>query len=409
MESLRLAFLPATEYPKPLKLKAYSPNLYCRTKTVIQECHPTPCHCWKILLVSGPATIFNKNITNNYPVSLRNEGEKLQNLRIAAAAVPASADDSQKKINLIKNLRLGGMFAIWYLLNIYFNLYNKQVLKVYPFPATVSAFQFGCGSMLSLLMWTFKLHPTPKIDTSQLGAIFLLAMGHTVGNLLTNISLGKVAVSFTHTIKAMEPFFTVVLSALVLGQKPSIWVVSSLVPIVVGVSLASFTEASFNWIGFGSAMASNLTNQTRNVCSKRIMVKDKETLDNINLYSLMTIISFLLLLPVAIALEGVKFSTSYFHFAASQGLNVKEFFTRALIAGLCFHSYQQVSYNILGMVSPVTHSVGNCVKRVVVIVSSVLFFQTPVSSINALGTGMALVGVFLYSRAKRIKSAPKTA
>lgn len=368
MESLRLAFLPATEYPKPLKLKAYSPNLYCRTKTVIQECHPTPCHCWKILLVSGPATIFNKNITNNYPVSLRNEGEKLQNLRIAAAAVPASADDSQKKINLIKNLRLGGMFAIWYLLNIYFNLYNKQ-----------------------------------------LGAIFLLAMGHTVGNLLTNISLGKVAVSFTHTIKAMEPFFTVVLSALVLGQKPSIWVVSSLVPIVVGVSLASFTEASFNWIGFGSAMASNLTNQTRNVCSKRIMVKDKETLDNINLYSLMTIISFLLLLPVAIALEGVKFSTSYFHFAASQGLNVKEFFTRALIAGLCFHSYQQVSYNILGMVSPVTHSVGNCVKRVVVIVSSVLFFQTPVSSINALGTGMALVGVFLYSRAKRIKSAPKTA
>lgn len=45
----------------------------------------------------------------------------------------------------------------------------------------------------------------------------------------------------------------------------------------------------------------------------------------------------------------------------------------------------QVSYMILQRVSPVTHSVGNCVKRVVVIVSSVLVFKTPVSPINSLG------------------------
>lgn len=92
---------------------------------------------------------------------------------------------------------------------------------------------------------------------------------------------------------------------------------------------------------------------------------------------------------------------------------------------------------ILQRVSPVTHSVGNCVKRVVVIVSSVLFFRTPVSPINSLGigddtkkkkkvkmvdldrfltclfvgvgTGIALAGVFLYSRVKRIKPNSKTA
>lgn len=49
----------------------------------------------------------------------------------------------------------------------------------------------------------------------------------------------------------------------------------------------------------------------------------------------------------------------------------------------------QVSYMILQRVSPVTHSVGNCVKRVVVIVSSVLFFKTPVSPINTLGNLLA--------------------
>lgn len=89
-------------------------------------------------------------------------------------------------------------------------------------------------------------------------------------------------------------------------------------------------------------------------------------------------------------------------------MNVNQLYTRSFIAALCFHAYQQVSYMILQRVSPVTHSVGNCVKRVVVIVTSVLFFRTPVSPINGLGTGIALAGVFLYSRVKRIKAKAKT-
>ncbi|KAI8541459.1 hypothetical protein RHMOL_Rhmol08G0062400 [Rhododendron molle] len=336
-------------------------------------------------------------------VSLFVSNQRWNGLKVRAASVPGNTGETQQSKDSVGTLKLGSMFAIWYLLNIYFNIYNKQVLKVYPFPATVTAFQFGCGTVLILLMWGLNLYPRPKVTRSQFAAILPLAVIHTMGNILTNISLGKVAVSFTHTIKAMEPFFTVVLSALFIGEWPSIWVVFSLVPIVGGVALASFTEASFNWIGFTSAMASNLTNQSRNVLSKKFMVNKEEALDNINLFSIITIISFLLLAPVAILMEGVKFSPSYLQFAANQGLNVRELCVRSLLAGFCFHTYQQVSYIILQMVSPVTHSVGNCVKRVVVIISSVIFFQTPVTPINSLGTAVALAGVFLYSRAKRIK------
>jgi solute carrier family 35 protein E1 len=57
---------------------------------------------------------------------------------------------------------------------------------------------------------------------SQLIAILPLAIVHTMGNLFTNMSLGKVAVSFTHTIKAMEPFFSVLLSAMFLGEVISV-------------------------------------------------------------------------------------------------------------------------------------------------------------------------------------------
>ncbi|KAL2465363.1 Phosphoenolpyruvate/phosphate translocator 1 [Abeliophyllum distichum] len=278
------------------------------------------------------------------------------------------------------------------------------VLKVFPYPVTVTLVQFAVGTVLVMIMWTFNLYKRPKISGAQLAAILPLALVHTLGNLFTNMSLGKVAVSFTHTIKAMEPFFSVVLSAMFLGEFPSIWVVSSLLPIVGGVGLASMTEASFNWAGFWSAMASNLTNQSRNVLSKKFMVKKEESLDNITLFSIITIMSFILLAPAAIFMEGVKFTPTYLQ---STGLNIRQLYTRSLLAALCFHAYQQVSYMILQRVSPVTHSVGNCVKRVVVIVTSVLFFRTTVTSINALGTGIALAGVFLYSRVKSIK--PKTA
>lgn len=323
---------------------------------------------------------------------------------VKATSVPEAAGEKPESSSLFKTLELGALFGLWYLFNIYFNIYNKQVLKVYPYPVTVTAIQFAVGTVIVSLMWGLNLYKKPNVSGSQLAVILPLALVHTLGNVFTNMSLGKVAVSFTHTIKAMEPFFSVVLSAMFLGELPTFWVVASLVPIVGGVALASVTEASFNWAGFWSAMASNLSNQSRNVLSKKVMVKSEESLDNITLFSIITVMSFILLAPVALFMEGVKFTPT---FLQSAGLNVNQIYTRSFLAALCFHAYQQVSYMILQRVSPVTHSVGNCVKRVVVIVSSVLFFKTPVSPINTLGTGVALSGVFLYSQVKRLK--PKKA
>jgi len=155
-----------------------------------------------------------------------------------------------------------------------------------------------------------------------------------LGNVFTNVSLGKVAVSFTHTIKAMEPFFSVLLSVLFLGETPSVLVLGSLVPIVGGVVLASMTEVSFNWIGFWSAMASNLTNQSRNVLCKKLLTDEEDSFDDINLFSIMTVMAFLLSAPLMLSVEGIKFNPSYLQ---SAGVNVKELCVNAALAGTCFH------------------------------------------------------------------------
>ncbi|XP_024015155.1 phosphoenolpyruvate/phosphate translocator 2, chloroplastic isoform X2 [Eutrema salsugineum] len=279
--------------------------------------------------------------SNSYYWLFLRPNRRFNGFKLKSATVPENVEGDVESGGLVKGLKLGAMFGVWYLLNIYYNIFNKQVLRVYPYPATVTAFQFGCGTLMIAIMWLLKLHPRPKIAPSQLPAIVQLAAAHTLGNFLTNVSLGRVNVSFTHTIKAMEPFFTVLFSVLLLGEWPSLWIVCSLLPIVAGVSLASFTEASFNWIGFCSAMASNVTNQSRNVLSKKFMV-EKDALDNINLFSVITIISFILLVPVAILIDGFKFTPSHFQLATSQGLTVKEFCFMSLLPGVCLHSYQQV-------------------------------------------------------------------
>lgn len=65
--------------------------------------------------------------------------------------------------------------------------------------------QFAVGSALALTMWTLNLHERPKVDGELIRSILPLAAVHTLGNLLTNVSLGQVAVSFTHTIKVPPP------------------------------------------------------------------------------------------------------------------------------------------------------------------------------------------------------------
>ncbi|XP_077221411.1 triose phosphate/phosphate translocator, non-green plastid, chloroplastic-like [Tasmannia lanceolata] len=410
MQSGTYTLAPSSSFLRPQNPQNRNPNpkfnpisLYTRPKSLIL----TPLHgifgssCSR-LSISSFSSGFRGRISVPSLVSDRRPNDFI----VRAVAVPESGESSGKSSAFMQTLQLGSLFGLWYLFNIYFNLYNKQVLKVFPFPITITSFQFSVGTVLILFMWITNLYKRPKLTTSQLLTILPLAIVHTMGNLFTNMSLGKVAVSFTHTIKAMEPFFSVLFSAMFLGEIPSPWVVSSLVPIVGGVVLASFTETSFNWAGFSSAMASNVTNQSRNVLSKKLMISKGESLDNINLFSVITIMSFFLLAPVAFFVDGIKVTPSYLQ---SAGLNVNEVYMRSLIAGLCFHAYQQFSYMILGKVSPVTHSVGNCVKRVVVIVTSILFFRTPVSPINSIGTGIALAGVFLYSRVKRIKPKLKSA
>ena len=209
--------------------------------------------CWISRETTKTPAFISLNTRPLFPTSARAHAR-----RPTAAATATAAVTSERSPVPVKTLILGVLFAGWYACNIVFNICNKQVLGAYPFPLTSTLWQFAAGVAFMALLQITGIHRLNKdsLSMESLKAIAPLAIVHTLGNVLTNVSLGKVAVSFTHTIKAMEPFLSVLLSSLFLGDVPSAAVIATLVPIVGGVAAASVTEASFNWPGFLAAMVS---------------------------------------------------------------------------------------------------------------------------------------------------------
>ena len=57
-------------------------------------------------------------------------------------------------------------------------------------------------------------------------------------------------------------------------------------------------------------------------------------------------------------------------------------------------------YLALSNVHPITLAVGNTLKRVVVIVASLIVFRNPITPVAALGSAIGIGGVLLYSLTK---------
>lgn len=340
-------------------------------------------------------------IISAYPVGFSPK-PRFQVHRAASEANPegganpeGESADSEPKTNT-KTLQLALVFGLWYFQNVVFNIYNKKVLNLFPFPWLLGSFQLFVGSVWMFILWSLKLQPCPKISKPFVIALLGPALFHTIGHVSACVSLSKVAVSFTHVIKSSEPVFSVVFSSF-LGDTYPVQVWLSILPIVLGCSLAAFTEVSFNFQGLWGALISNVGFVLRNIYSKRSLQHFKEV-NGLNLYGWISIISLLYLFPVAVLVEGSQWVQGYHRAIQSVGKS-STFFFWVLLSGIFYHLYNQSSYQALDEISPLTFSVGNTMKRVVVIVSSVLVFRNPVRPLNALGSAIAIFGTFLYSQA----------
>lgn len=311
-----------------------------------------------------------------------------------------SSPPLQNTIDWKRQLKVASYFLLWYAFNIVYNISNKKLLNAFPFPWTAAWVQLAVGVLYVVPLWLLRIRQAPHIPLEDIKLLLPVAAAHTVGHVATVVSLGAVAISFTHVVKALEPFVNVLASAVILRSVFPIPVYISLLPVVGGVIMASVTEISFTWTGFLAAMLSNFAFTARNIFSK-ISMNDKTSYKHMtpaNLFAVLTILSTLLLLPVSLVLEAPKLHQGWL--VATSKMSSFRLMSWLLTSGLFFYLYNEVAFYALDSVHPVTHSVGNTMKRVVIIFTSLLVFKNPITPANAIGSAIAIGGVLLYSLTK---------
>mmetsp|Transcript_27702 Transcript_27702/g.54124 ORF Transcript_27702/g.54124 Transcript_27702/m.54124 type:complete len:340 (+) Transcript_27702:56-1075(+) len=321
-----------------------------------------------------------------------------------------------KKVNIAL---LAVYMALWYTLNVQYNLYNKKILNAFPYPYMVSLSQLASGLVYILPIWILGLGGRTFPSSFSAPSMGLLGAFHGSGHFATVISLGAGSVAFANVVKAAEPFCSVLMGVLMTGSFPPLMEMLALAPIIAGVMVASMAEPEFSQTAFIFAMSSNLLFAARGTLAKTIMSGGPGTkkIGGADVFALNTIFALIIMTPVAFYMEGAVIQDAWKKYATGSKaidfsalvngeLDTKlspspEYFAAyLLVCGLYYYTYNEMAFMVLDLLDPVGQAVGNTVKRVVIIIAGTIVFNKPLTQQGILGSGIAIGGVLLYSLVK---------
>ena len=163
----------------------------------------------------------------------------------------------------------------------------------------LTALQHVLG-MTASVVWlkvVMKRSAWPTFKHWHRKSIYIAALGNLVGNLATNAAYALLTSSITQAIKACEPFFIVVLIALLYKKYEGLHhsTLTSVVIIVLGGATFIQCDSTLNIWGLVAGMISNTAFSTRNIYLKDL----SDTWDSpLQKFAVICIYSMLFLLPM---------------------------------------------------------------------------------------------------------------
>lgn len=161
--------------------------------------------------------------------------------------------------------------------------------------------------------------------------------------------------------------------------------------------LACSNSVVFNLIGTLSSLASCLVFVLQNIFSKRLLIKNDKRgdgLDKTNLLFYTGLFAFILMTPLWCYYDG---NSILFDHHLPNPYTLWLFFLNGTT-----HFFQNVfAFSILALVSPVTYSIASLIKRIFVIVASILWFADFVGIRQGIGIILTGIGLWMYQSTKR--------
>ena len=205
------------------------------------------------------------------------------------------------------------------------------------------------------------------------------------------------------------PMFAVIASRVLLGTRHSARLYLTLLPIVGGVVVATLAsprepgagDGTLWWFGLGAAVAATLVQVVQNLYSKLLLTEMH--FDHLNLQLHVCVLCWLVLAPIWVVTERAAF----FAFLAHEETDASGALRQLAFASVTYYAQSLLAFSLVARATVVSYSVGGTVKRVVVIVASIVFFNTAVTAANSVGIFATLAGVFLYNHVRQSGPEPE--
>jgi solute carrier family 35 protein E1 len=297
----------------------------------------------------------------------------------------------------------------WYVGNTYYNIYNKKALNLIHAHWTIAFVQLVVGVVfINVPLWITNIRKPPKLTLSdwiRLAPIGLFAAGAHGGSVL---ALGGGSVTFAQIVKACEPVFAAIVALAVppIETKPFLAYLMLLV-IVGGVGLACVKEGkgveinmfAFGWASFANLMAA-LKGKLGKDITHELKANKEKNMDSANVYAVMNIISAMwTLIPVLYEESGTI--QHEWDKAVKKGPAVtNDIIFNTIASGVAFYLYNEFAFAFTAKVGPVTSSVLNTLKRVIIIVVTSVVLGEVMERNAMIGSAVAIAGTLFYSLAE---------
>ncbi|KNA11418.1 hypothetical protein SOVF_135250 [Spinacia oleracea] len=293
-----------------------------------------------------------------------------------------------------------GLITFWYSSNIGVILLNKYLLSNYGFkyPIFLTMCHMTACSLLSYIaiVW-LKVVPMQMVRSRvQFAKIAALSAIFCASVVSGNISLRYLPVSFNQAVGATTPFFTAIFAYLMTFKREAWLTYVTLIPVVTGVVIASGGEPMFNLFGFIMCVGATAARALKTVLQGILLSSEGEKLNSMNLLMYMAPIAVVCLIPAALIMEknvvGITVAL------AREDLSIVWYL---LFNSALAYFVNLTNFLVTNHTSALTLQVLGNAKGAVAVVISILIFRNPVSVTGMLGYCLTVIGVILYSEAKK--------
>nr|ACO15708.1 Solute carrier family 35 member C2 [Caligus clemensi] len=280
-------------------------------------------------------------------------------------------------------------------------LYQKKVLRKYPYPLTIVLCHLFIKFILS---WTLRFllrghRSNVSLDwRTYIRQLSIIGCTSAMDIGLSNWAIEFVTISlYTITKTTSIPF--ILLFALIFRlEKKSCGLISTVLMIFLGLFIFSYESTSFNFIGFSMALSASVLAGVRWTYTQLIMQKRSDLgLSNpIDMIYHVQPIMILSLIVFSISFEGETIATTIhgFRFHSFGDISSTLFYI-SMGAFLAF--FMEVSeYFVIYSYSSLTLAITGVVKDIILILSGISLYHDNITFIKALGIGICMIGICIH-------------